>query len=110
MKNRIDWTQSPVAVKALENWLRFPTALNGHTDDNEGFYLFVAAVWNETHGMWDEQSTIERIATVFCQLNGETDKAFVFQRAARLVGGKGTVVLDFLNSTAGAKGIGLTAR
>lgn len=84
-------------MNALERWLGPSTAYKEHPLDDARFYSFVAQVWCERQGLWDESLAREEMAKAAKRLHPEWSldliSGFVEKRHEQ-----GTLILDFLSS------------
>jgi hypothetical protein len=91
----MSWNTS--TMKALERWLRPSTAYKEHPIDDARFYGFIAQVWFECQGLWDEDLAREEMTSTAKRLHPEWPddliSGFVEDRKEQ-----GTLILDFLSS------------
>lgn len=87
--------------KALRIWLDPETAHTNHPSDNDHFHHFIARVWADEQGLWDEALAREKMKHAVQELHPEwfgpdaTDEymdKFIEDRLR-----KGTDILDFLS-------------
>ena len=82
--------------RALHEWLAPDTWHKGSPHEDSGFYLFVACVWHDEHGIWDEAAARERIANEAKGLHPGFGDLAVDVAAKRVR--EGTTILDFLSN------------
>ena len=91
--------------RALHEWLAPDTWYKQHPAEDSRFSVFVASVWHDLHGLWDEAAARERIANEAKILHqGSDDRAAeVATKRVR----EGTELLDFLSHLLEAGRFGL---
>lgn len=81
----------------LRDWLGAETSYKFHPIDDERFYEFIASVWREKRGIWDESQALEAMLREAKRLHSEWGEdliqTFVEERLSQ-----GTLILDFLTS------------
>jgi hypothetical protein len=91
----MSWNAS--TIKALERWLAPETSYKEHPIDDARFYSFIAQLWSERPGLWDEGLAREEMTSTAKRLHPEWPddliSEFVEDRKEQ-----GTLILDFLSS------------
>ncbi len=88
----MEWSDS--TLEAMRRWLGPDTWHKGHPIDDGRFCVFVACVWNDEHGIWDEPLARERIRNEAVRLHPRCND-LAAEVAERRVS-EGATILDFL--------------
>ncbi|MEQ8791758.1 MAG: hypothetical protein RIC55_36180 [Pirellulaceae bacterium] len=88
---------SPQTTTALRNWIGKPTWHTSHPLDEQRFYRFIAAVWRDEHGIWNEALARETMVREAMSLDPEIGREFA-EEEVDLWRSKGTLILDFFSN------------
>ena len=82
-------------MKALQAWLGPDTGLKGEMAEDDRFYDFVLAVWDELQTLWNEAQARETIIREAESLHPDADKDSIIEIAEARIA-EGTLILEFL--------------
>ena len=83
-------------MAALHKWLGMSTWYKWHPIDNGRFYEFIHAVWEELHGLWDEQWAREIMEREARELYPEYTDVLITESVQRRRE-EGSLILDYLS-------------
>lgn len=87
------WNES--TLNALDAWIGPPHRKARHPVDDDVFYHFVLAVWDETHRLWDARTVREFIRERMLSMHPNLDDKFLKRFVDDNVD-RGSAILDFL--------------
>lgn len=88
------WSENTM-VK-LRNWVGLSTYYKHHPLDDDRFYSFIAAIWNEKQCLWDEQSASDIMENEAKKLHPEDNDALI-EKVVSERRSEGTLILEFLS-------------
>lgn len=86
------WSEQ--TLEALRGWLAPDTWHKNHWLDEGRFFAFIASVWNDEHGLWDEELAVQRMVEMVNELHPELNED---AESFESYGSDGTLILDFLS-------------
>lgn len=88
----MNWSEETMA--ALRAWLGGAHWFGHHPADDDRFYGFIAAVWDEVGGLWNEKEAKEIIAAEARAINPNQEP--LIPDTVKRAHDEGTLILEFL--------------